>query len=96
MSQEFRLKSIDKRKHYFLEEVGVAFPLSVRPSLSFFKIGSLVFSDIVHDDGWLWYLRTDRASQNLGQIAQNRPPKLDFLLFSQVWFISFPRNCIKW
>ena len=49
MSQEFRLKSIDKRKHYFLEEVGVAFPLSVRPSLSFFKIGSLVFSDIVHD-----------------------------------------------
>ena len=50
MSQEFRLKSIDKRKHYFLEEVGAVFPLSVRPSLSFFKIGSLVFSDIIHDD----------------------------------------------
>ena len=25
--------------------------LSVRPSLSFIKIGSLVFSNIVHDDG---------------------------------------------
>ena len=42
-------------------------PLSVRlyipvcPSLSFFKIGSLVFSGIVHDDSWPWHLVTDRA-----------------------------------
>ena len=28
--------------------------LSVRPSLSFLKIGSLVFCDIVHDDRWPW------------------------------------------
>ena len=34
---------------------------SVRPSLSFLKIKSLVFSDIVHDDSWSWYLVTDRA-----------------------------------
>ena len=34
---------------------------SVCPSLSFLKIGSLVFSDIVHDDSWPWYLMTDRA-----------------------------------
>ena len=35
--------------------------LSVRPSLSFLKIGSLVFSDILHDDSWPWYLVTDEA-----------------------------------
>ena len=34
---------------------------SVCPSLSFFKIGSLVFSGIVHDDSWPWHLVTDRA-----------------------------------
>ena len=34
---------------------------SVRPLLSFLKIGSLVFSDIIHDDSWPWYLLTDRA-----------------------------------
>ena len=36
-------------------------PLSVRLSLSSLKIGSLVLSDIVHDDSWPWYLVTDRA-----------------------------------
>ena len=35
--------------------------LPVRPSLSFLKIGSLVFSDIVHDNGWPWYLVNDEA-----------------------------------
>ena len=35
--------------------------LSVRPSLSFLKIGSLVFSDIVNHDSWPWYLVTDGA-----------------------------------
>ena len=34
---------------------------SVHPSLSFLKIGSLVFSDIVRDDSWPWYLVTDEA-----------------------------------
>ena len=33
--------------------------LSVHPSLSFLKIGSLVFSDIVHEGNWPWYLVTD-------------------------------------
>ena len=32
---------------------------SVCPSLTFLKIGSLVFSDIVHDDSWPWHLVTD-------------------------------------
>ena len=35
-------------------------PLSVRPSLSFHKIVSLVFY-IIHDDSWPWYLVTGEA-----------------------------------
>ena len=43
-------------------------------------IGSLVFSDIVHDDSWRWYLVTDGArflkkkfgGPNLSQIDQNQ------------------------
>ena len=34
---------------------------SVCPWLSFLKTGSLVFSDIVHDDSWQWYLVTSEA-----------------------------------
>ena len=34
---------------------------SVRSSLSFLVIGSLVFADIVHDDSWQWHLVTDGA-----------------------------------
>ena len=48
--------------------------LSVRP------IGSLVFSDVVHDDSWPWYLVTDETrflkkifgGPNLSQMGQNR------------------------
>ena len=32
---------------------------AVRPSLNFLKIGSLVFSDTVHDNSWPWYLVID-------------------------------------
>ena len=78
--------------------------LSVRPSLSFLKIGSLVFSDIVQGDSWPWYVVTDEArfagERLAAQIwAKNRlksGPKLVFLPFSQVWFISFPWNCMQW
>ena len=131
--------------------------LSVRPSLSFLKIGSLVFSDIVHDDSWPWYLVTDgtrflkkkklqskfepngpKSGPKLGflyflkfhslfflEIACNNSlqqcltssrgkiyvkflwpkfgpkgpiyvRKLDFLTFSQNWFISFPWNFMQW
>ena len=34
---------------------------SVHLSLNFFKIGSLIFSDVVHDNSWPWYLVTDEA-----------------------------------
>ena len=35
--------------------------LSVRPSLRFLKIRSLVFSDIIQYDSWTWYLATYQA-----------------------------------
>ena len=77
---------------------------SIRPSLSSLKIWSLVFSDIVHDDSWPWYLVVDRARflkkknwcPKFGSNGPNSNPKLFFLLFSQVCFISFPWNCIQW
>ena len=53
--------------------------LLLRPSLSFLKIRSLVFST-VHDGSWPWYLVTDEArflkkkicSPNLGPKGQNQ------------------------
>ena len=56
--------------------------LSVLRSLSFLKIGSLVFSDIVQVGSWPWYLVTDGTrfmkkkfkkigGPNLGQMGQN-------------------------
>ena len=62
--------------------------LSVRPSLNFFKIESLVFSDIVLDD-WPWYLVTDEATflkkkivgPNLGQMG---PETRFFAIFSSL------------
>ena len=73
-----------------------------RPSPSFLKIGLLVFSDIVHQDSWPWYLVTDIARFLKKKIWRSKlvsnVPKLDqrlgFLSFFQVWFISFPGNCI--
>ena len=53
--------------------------LSVRSS-SFLKIGSLIFSDIIHVDSWPWYLVIDVASflkkyfdgPNLGPMGLNQ------------------------
>ena len=77
--------------------------LSGRPSLGFLKIGWLVFSDIVHEDSWPWYLVTDEARFKKKKLKSQMwvkwtkiRPKFSFLLFSQVWFISFPWNCIQW
>ena len=57
----------------FLLSVG----LSICLLLSFLKIGSSVFSDIVHDDIRPWYLVTDRTrylKQNFGgpNLRQNQ------------------------
>ena len=78
--------------------------LPVRQLLLFLKTGSLVFSDIVHDDSWPWYLVTDegRFLKKRNWRPKFRPncsksgSKLGFLPFSQVWFVSFTWNCIKW
>ena len=77
---------------------------SVGLSLKFFKIRSLVFSHIVHDDSWPWYLVTDEArfffkeigSPNLGQNGPKSSPQLGFLPFCQVWFICFSWINIRW
>ena len=76
---------------------------SLRPSLSFLKIGSLVFSDIVHDDSWPWYLVTDKArflknkngGPNLDQMVQNRGRNYvfcHFLKFGWLVFLEFTHN----
>ena len=56
--------------------------MSACPSLSFLKMGSLVFPDIVHGDSWSSYLVIDKArflkkkkkigGPNLDQMGQNR------------------------
>ena len=82
--------------------------LSIRPSvhlsLGFLKIGSLVFSDIVHDDSWPWDPVTDAATFLIKIMAariwakwvKGGPETFFLLLFSQVWFISIPWNDIQW
>ena len=62
---------------------------SIRPSLSSLKIVSLIFSDIVHDDSWPWYLVVDTARflkkkigvPNLGQMGQIRTQNYFFCYF---------------
>ena len=70
----------------------------------FLKIGSLFFSDIVHDDSWPWYLATDETKfleksfcgPNLPPKCPKSVPKLVFFLpFSWVWIIGFLLNCIQ-
>ena len=84
------------------DEITLVRLASVCPSLSFLKIESLVFSDIVHDDSQPWYLVTDGARFLEKKILAVRiwtkwvkiKTKTSFLPFSQVWFITFPLNCI--
>ena len=67
--------------------------LSVHSSLSFLNNGSLVHSDIVHDDTWSGYLVTDKArflKKPLAACIWPNGPKSDpklvfFPPFSQVW-----------
>ena len=70
---------------------------SVCPSVSLLKIGSLVFSDIAHDDSWPWHLATDRVTrlkkkfggQNLGQMGQNRAQSYVFCFFLKFGSLVF-------
>ena len=46
---------------YWTLDARLSICLSVRSSLSFLKIESLAFSNIVHDNSWPWYLRSYKA-----------------------------------
>ena len=73
-----------------------------QPRLGFFsyflKFGSLVFLEIAYYDILQQFLTSSRdkiwkkknGGPNLGQNMPKSQRKLGFLLFSQVWFISFP------
>ena len=76
--------------------------LSVCPSLTFLKIGLLVFS-IVHDDNWPWYLVTDKArffKKNWWPEFGSNGPKLGqknrffwhFLKFGSLVFLEIAYN----
>ena len=52
---------VSRAESYEITPVRLSVRLFVRLSLSFLKIRSLVFSDIVHDDSWPWYLVTEEA-----------------------------------
>ena len=62
---------------------------SVCTSLTFLKIGSLVYSHIVHDDSWPWHLVTDSqifekeiGRLNLGQMTKTSSKTRFFVIFS--------------
>ena len=72
---------VGQRPMKLLLSVSLHACLSVRPSLNFLKIRSLVLSDIVHDDSCAWHLVTDGArflkkkkigSSNLDKMGQNQ------------------------
>ena len=73
--------------------------LPIHPSRNFFKIRSLVFTEIIHDDSWPWYIVTDEARSleknwrpEFGPNGPKSGPKWVFLLFSWVWVINFTWN----
>ena len=90
-------------------ETNLVYPFicpSVSLSLSFLKIVSLAFSDIVHDDSWPWYLVTDEDRYlkkdnwrpEFGPKEPKSGPKLgfrDFIEFESLFFIEIAYN-IAW
>ena len=81
---------------------------SVRPSvtkftqdwiISFFLILYMMIAD--HDVWWLtepdfWKKKQKNWQPEFGLNGSKSDSKLVFLRFLQVWFISFPWNCIQW
>ena len=80
--------------HSFCLSVCPSVCKSVRPSLTFLKIGSLVYSDIVHYNSLPWNLMTAEARflRNLGPSGLNQVWNQVFW----VWIILVPWNCIRW
>ena len=68
----------------------------------FLKFGQLVFLRITYNDGLQKFLTSSRNKTfekkflrpKLGQNEPKLGPKLVFLSFFQVWFITFSGNCI--
>ena len=67
------------------------------------KFGSLVFLDVAYNDSLQQCLTSSRGKiheKNFWPKFLPKGPKsgskLGFLSFSQVWFLSFPLNCIGW
>ena len=82
--------------------LSLSIPLSVRPSLSFLKIGSIVISDIVHDYTWPRYVVTVEARFQKKK-KKNGDPNLDqnwaqnkvfhhFLKFASLVFLEIGCN----
>ena len=59
-----------KKKEVVCSNEIALFHMSIHPSLRFFMIGLLVFSDVVHDDNWSWYLVTGEAKLKKKIVAQ--------------------------
>ena len=76
--------------------------IKIRVFYHFLKCDSLVFLEIAQDDRLEQCLTTSRGKtheKNLWAYIWDKQAKigseLDFLPFSQFWFISFPVNCIE-
>ena len=82
---------VGQRPMKSLSSVCVSVRPSIRPAISFLKIGSLVFSDIVRDDSWSWHLVTDKVrflkkeivSLNLGPTNLNQVQNEVFCHFDE-------------
>ena len=77
--------------------------LSLGLSLSFLKIGSLFFlilymmiADHELAEPEFWKKKKKNWQPEFGPYGPKSGSKLGFLPFSQVWFISFPWNCMQW
>ena len=77
--------------------------LSIQPSLSFLKTESLVFSGILHDNSWPWYLVSDAArflkknfgGPYLGPMGLNQAQNdvfHSFLEFGSYFFLEIAYN----
>ena len=82
-------------------------PAKIKPKIRFFchflKFGSLLFLKIACNDSLKQFVTFNRGEiyekyfgLKFGPKGPKSDPKLSFLLFSQVCFVSFPLSCIGW
>ena len=69
--------------------MGSKFRPETRFFVIFFKFCSLVFLDIAYND-------SSQIGPKFGPEVSKLAQKLGFLPYSQVWFVSFPWNCMQW